>query len=66
MELIDHAEKVVKVPLSYHSGAISPPYQSVTQKMMDIPKDGGTKKTASLGLVRIISTSGAQLVPTKL
>lgn len=66
MELIDHAEKVVKVPLAYHSEAISPPYQSVTQKMMDIPKDGGTKKTGGLRSVRIISTSGAQLAPTKL
>lgn len=59
MEPIDYPEKIVEVPLTHHSGAMSPPCQRVTKKMMDILEDGGTK-AGGLCSVGIISTSGAQ------
>lgn len=59
MEPIDYPEKIVEVPLTHHSGAMSPPCQRVTQKMMDILEDGETKAGGHCS-VGIISTSGAQ------
>lgn len=58
MKPVNHAEKVVEIPLAHYSGNTSPSYQRMSQQVMNIPNGGGMEASGLLP-ARVVATNGA-------